>query len=66
MLPAAWTRDDARQGDPKQLLIDQTICKDEIKANLVTSDQATMWGPTEDARTVYIGCMARHGYRPAE
>jgi hypothetical protein len=64
-LPAAWTRGDERQADPKQLSTDQATCQGEIKANLATSNQMTIWGPTEDARTVYVGCMARHGYTTA-
>jgi len=47
-----------------QFLNDQAICRAEIKDNLSTANQTTTtWGgPTEDAITVYTGCMARHGY----
>jgi hypothetical protein len=65
-LPEGWTRIDKRQIDPKQLLSDRAICEGEIKANLTTSNQTTIWGPTEDARTVYVGCMVRHGYTAAK
>jgi hypothetical protein len=61
-LPEEWKRVDKRQIDAKQLLSDRAICEDEIKANLSPSNQTMIWGPTEDARTVYVGCMARHGY----
>jgi hypothetical protein len=62
-LPQTFTRPDGRAPDPKQLLIDQEICRGEIKDNLSAGNQATIWGPTEDAITIYTGCMARHGYR---
>jgi hypothetical protein len=65
-LPEDWKRVDKRQIDPKQLLSDRAICEDEVKANVATSNQTTIWGPTEDARTVYVGCMVRHGYTPAK
>ena len=61
-LPGAWTPVDGQKLDAKQLLTDRAICEGEIKANLTTSNLTTIWGPTEDARTVYVGCMARHGY----
>ena len=65
-LPEKYTRVDGRWPDPQQLLTDQAICRGEIKTNLSTGNQTTTWGPTEDAITVYTGCMARHGYRAAE
>ena len=65
-LPEGWTRVDKRQIDQKQLLNDRAICEGEIKANLTTSNQTTIWGPTEDARTVYTECMVQHGYRVAK
>jgi hypothetical protein len=61
-LPEGWTRVDGRALDPKKLSTDRAICEDEIKANVSMRDQTTIWAPTEDAKTVYIGCMARHGY----
>lgn len=65
-LPEGWTRVDKRQIDPKQLLNDRAICEGEIKANLTTSNQTTILGPTEDATTVYTECMVQHGYRLAK
>ena len=62
-LPEGWIRLDKRQIDSKQLFTDRAICESEIKANLSTSSQTTIWGPTEDAIAVYTECMARHGYR---
>ena len=50
--------------DEKQLSTDQAICQDEIKRNLSIDNQTTIWGPTEDAITVYNRCMAEHGYKP--
>jgi len=44
--------------DKAQLSADQAICQDEIKRNLSIDNQTTIWGPTEDAITVYNGCMA--------
>jgi hypothetical protein len=61
-LPEAWTRVDGRRLDPKELSSDRAICQGEIKANLSAGNQTTIWGPTEDAITVYTGCMARRGY----
>jgi hypothetical protein len=65
-LPETFTRVHERALDPKQLSTDQAICRGEIKDNLSTGDQTTIWGPTEDAITVYTGCMAQHGYRAAK
>jgi hypothetical protein len=65
-MPDGWTRIDKRAIDLKQLSSDRAICEAEIKTNLSTSNQTTIWGPTEDARTVYVGCMARHGYTAAK
>ena len=65
-LPGAWTRIDGRQPDPKQLSTDRAICEGEIKANLSRRNQTTIWGPTEDATTLYTECMVRHGYRLAK
>jgi hypothetical protein len=65
-LPAAWMRVDGRHADPKQLSSDRATCEGEIKANLATSNQTTIWGPTEDARTIYTECMVQHGYRLAK
>jgi hypothetical protein len=62
-LPQTFTGLNGRAPDPKQLFDDQAICRDEIKDNLSTVNQTTIWGPTEDAITVYTGCMAQHGYR---
>ena len=66
-LPQGWTPVNKRQIDPKQLSrelsTDRAICEDEIKANLAASNQTTIWGPTEDAKSVYTECMVRHGYR---
>ena len=56
-----------RRVEESQLLNDQSICRAEIKDILSAANQTTTWGgPTEDAITVYTGCMARHGYRAAE
>jgi hypothetical protein len=65
-LSGAWTRADGRKVDLNQLSIDRTVCEDEVKANLTTSNQTTIWGPTEDARTVYARCMVRLGYTALE
>jgi hypothetical protein len=65
-LPEAFTRADGRRIDPNQLFTDQAICRAEIKDNLSTGDQTTIWGPTDDATTVYTGCMAQHGYSVAK
>src|SRR5690242_11091600 len=65
-LPDGWKRPDGRQIDSKQLLVDRATCEGEIKTNLPSDSQTVTWGPTEDARMVYIGCMARHGYTGAE
>lgn len=65
-LPQTFTRIDRRTPDPKQLAADEAMCRDEIKENLSTGDQATTWGPTEDAITVYTACMAQHGYSVAK
>jgi hypothetical protein len=65
-LPGAWTRVDGRQLDPKELSTDRAICEGEIKANLSTGNQMTIWGPTEDAITLYTECMVQHGYRVAK
>jgi hypothetical protein len=62
-LPETFTRVDGRALDPKQLSTDQAICQDEIKDSLSTGNRTTIWGPTEDAITVYTDCMAQHGYR---
>jgi hypothetical protein len=37
--------------------------RSEIKDNLSTGNQTTIWGPTDDAKAVYTVCMAQHGYR---
>ena len=66
-LPEKFKRIDGRAFNQSQLLNDQTICRAEIKNNLSMANQMTAWGgPTEDAITVYTGCMARHGYSAAE
>ena len=66
-LPERFKRIDGRWVEQSQLLYDQSICRAEIKDNLSAANQTTTWGgPTEDAITVYTGCMARHGYRAAE
>jgi hypothetical protein len=66
-LPQDWKRIDKPQIDPKQLSAelsnDRAICEDEIKGNLAASNQTTIWGPTEDAKSIYTECMVRHGYR---
>ena len=62
-LPQTFTRVDGRALDPKELSTDQAICWSEIKDSLSTGNQTTIWGPTEDAITVYAGCVAQHGYR---
>jgi hypothetical protein len=62
-LPQTFTRVDGRFLDPKQLPIDQATCREEIKDNLSTKNEATIWGSTEDEITIYSECMARHGYR---
>jgi hypothetical protein len=61
-LPETFTRADGRGIDSKQLFTDQATCRAEIKDNLSTDHQGTIWGPTEDAIAVYTGCMAQHGY----
>jgi len=65
-LPEGWMRVDKQQVDPKQLSVDRATCQAEIKANLSVTNQTTILGPTEDARTIYVGCMARHGYTAAK
>jgi hypothetical protein len=62
-LPQTFARVDGRSLDPKELSTDEAICRDEIKDSLSTGNQTTIWGPTEDAITVYTGCMAQLGYR---
>jgi hypothetical protein len=62
-LPETFARADGRGIDSKQLFTDQAICRAEIEDNLSTDNQRTIWGPTEDAITVYTGCMAQYGYR---
>jgi hypothetical protein len=62
-LPQNFIPMDGRAFDEKQLSSDQAICQDEIKRNLAADNQTTIWGPTEDAITVYNGCMAEHGYK---
>ena len=63
-LPTGFKRIDGRALDRNQFYTDQAICRAEIKGNLLTANQTTTWGgPTEDAITVYTGCMARHGYK---
>jgi len=61
-LPGDWKRVDKRQIDPKQLSTDRAICEDEINVNLAAGNQANIWGPTEDAKTIFTGCMVRQGY----
>ena len=62
-LPERFKRIDGRPFEEQQLINVQAICRAEIKDNLSTANQTTTWGgPTEDAITVYTGCMARHGY----
>jgi hypothetical protein len=56
--------DERASFDKAQLSADQAICQDEIKRNLSIDNQTTIWGPTEDAITIYNGCMAAHGYKP--
>jgi hypothetical protein len=63
-LPQDFIPVDGRPFDEKQLSIDQAICQDEIKRNLSIDNQTTIFGPTEDAITVYDRCMAEHGYKP--
>jgi hypothetical protein len=63
-LPQNFIPIDGRAFDKEQLLTDQAICQDEIKRNLSIDNQTTIWGPTEDAITVYNACMAEHGYKP--
>jgi hypothetical protein len=63
-LPENFIPNDGRAFDKTQLSTDQAICQDEIKRNLSVDNQTTIWGPTEDAITVYNGCMAAHGYKP--
>jgi hypothetical protein len=46
-----------------EILSTRAACEDEIKANLAASNQTTIWGPTEDAKSIYTECMVRHGYR---
>jgi hypothetical protein len=65
-LPPTFSRVDGRSLDPKQLSTDQAFCRGEINVNLATGDQTTIWGPTEDAITVYTVCMAQRGYRAAK
>jgi hypothetical protein len=62
-LPERFARVDGRVPDQKQLLSDEAICRDEIKDNLSTANQKTIWGPTEDAIAVYTVCMTQKGYR---
>jgi hypothetical protein len=62
-LPEKFTRVDGRESDPNQLLTDKAMCSAAIKENLSTGNQTTSWGPTEDAITIYTGCMVQHGYR---
>ena len=66
-LPEGWTPVDKRRIEPKQLsaeiAADRSICQDEIRANLAANNQTTIWGPTEDAKSIYTECMVRHGYR---
>jgi hypothetical protein len=61
-----FSRVDGRAVDPKQLSTDQAMCQGEIKDNLSTGNQITIWGPTEDAIAVYTGCMAQHDYKVAK
>jgi hypothetical protein len=63
-LPQNFIPIDGRAFDEKQLSTDLAICQDEIKRNLSIDNQTTIFGPTEDAITVYNGCMAAHGYKP--
>jgi hypothetical protein len=69
-LPEEWTPVEKRHIDAKSLSAelsnDRAICEDEIKANLAASNQTTIWGPTEDAKSIYTECMVRHGYRPGK
>jgi hypothetical protein len=66
-LPEGWTPVDKPHMDLKGLSVeissDRAICENEIKANLAASNQTTIWGPTEDAKSIYTECMVRHGYR---
>ena len=66
-LPEEWISVGNRHMDSRtlsaELSSDRAICEDEIKANLAASNQTTIWGPTEDAKTIYTECMVRHGYR---
>jgi hypothetical protein len=64
-LPERFTRVDGRRPDNRELLIDEAICRDEIKQNLSTANQMTIRGPTEDAVAVYTACTAQKGYKPA-
>jgi len=62
-LPESFTRIDSRQVDLQKLVTDQAICRDEIKKDLSTGNQTTTWGPTDDAKIVYTGCMVQQGYK---
>jgi len=66
-LPEGWTSVEKPHMDPNRLsaeiLSTRAACEDEIKANLAASNQTTIWGPTEDAKSIYTECMVRHGYR---
>jgi len=65
-LPEEWTSEN-RHMDPRtlsaELASDRAGCEDEIRTNLAASNQRTIWGPTEDAKSIYTECMIRHGYR---
>ena len=67
-LPERFKQIDGLAFDMNRFHNAQGICRAEIKDNLSTANQTTTWWgePTEDAITVYTGCMARHGYRAAE
>jgi hypothetical protein len=68
-LPTTWTRPDGAPITPAQLQIDDTICRGETeKAAAQGQSRSTVNLPVTDNqdRSIYVGCMAQHGYLAAK
>lgn len=68
-LPKAWTRPDGAPITPAQFQLDDTICRGETeKAAAQGQSRSTVNSPFTDNqdRSIYVGCMAQHGYLAAQ
>jgi len=69
-LPKTWTRPDGAPITPAQLQIDDTICRGETeKAAAQGQSKSTVnstFGADNQDRSIYVGCMAQHGYLAAK